>query len=121
MLGGRNRNAAITQHKVGIPEAWLSANLRFSPKPEPIAMLGQQPADEREPCLILRQVSFGILFDLYDFLVRPPNHQNIRCVPASRAFMMVFEDKWLLLPRISTRRGHQNLKRFQFILRFSVA
>jgi hypothetical protein len=38
-----------------------------------------------------------------------------------RFLVMVFENEWLLLPRVGMRRCHQDLKRPKFILGFGVA
>ena len=84
-------------------------------------MFGQELTDELKASLILRQFSFGVLLDLHDFLMRAPDHENIRRVSVLRTFMVVFEDEWLLLPCVSTCRGQQNLERSEFVLGFGVA
>ena len=79
------------------------------------------PLDERKARLILGQLCLGIVLDLDDLLVGAPDYQNVRRVPVLCAFVMVLENKRLLLPCIRSRGGQQDLEGFEFVLGFDVA
>jgi len=84
-------------------------------------MFREQFADESKANPILGQRGLLIVLDLHNLMACAPDHQDVRRIPVFRPFMVVFESEWLLLPRVGMCCGHQDLKRFEFILGFRVA
>jgi hypothetical protein len=121
MFHGWHVHAPVPQDKAGISQARFGADLGALPKPKLIATVGKQLADQRKPRLILRQLSVSIFFYFDYLMVRAPNNQNVGCVSAHSSLVVVFENKWLLLPVVCAPGGHQNPERPEFTLRFSVA
>ena len=74
-------------------------------------MLGEQISDEGEAALILRQFGLAIVFDFHDLTSRTPGDQKIWRIAMPCLPVVVFEDARLLLPCVSTRGCHQDLKR----------
>jgi hypothetical protein len=86
-----------------------------------ITMLREQFPNESEAGEILGQSGLLIVFDLHNLLSCAPDYQYVRRVAVFRRVTVVFESERLLQPRVGMRRGHQDLKRFEFVLGFRVA